>query len=273
MPVDDPAAPAVSVLLPTFNRLHLLPRSLEALEAQTFTDFELVLVNDGGEDPAPVAARFPGLRIRLISRPVNGGVTAALNTALAAATGRSIILLADDDRWFPEHLATLVAAAEERGADVVVYSDGERVIEDDAGRELSRDVLPVPAEFGREHLLVTNFIPAHTLLIPAGAYARAGRFDEQLEVLEDWDMWIRISEHCPFVHLPQVTCEYRLRGGRDNITTREVFRFQRCLDRVYAKHSVPAGGPLAQGRSQMLAGTAPRADMFIYELSVLVVSD
>ena len=266
-------APAVSVVVPTFNRPLLLRRALESLAGQTFGDFEVVVVNDAGLDPSPVLAGFAGrLRLLLETHPANRGLAAARNTGISSATGRYLALLDDDDLYLPEHLATLVARAEALGGRTPVYSQGWQVLEDANGRPLSRQVLPAPPAFDEQLIRVTNFIPVLCLLLPAAQVRQAGGFDETLEVLEDWELWIRLAAGRPFVHLPAPTCEYRLRGGAGNSTTREAFRFQQCLERVYAKHPVPKRSRLAELRRQMLEGSAARAEAYAYDYSVLVAS-
>ena len=265
------SGPAVSVIVCTFNRLHLLPRSLASVAAQTMGDVEVVVVNDGGLDPSSVVDRFRSqLDITLVNQPTNRGVTAAHNAGLQAARGRWIAWLDDDDRFLPNHLATLVDHASD-GA-VVPYTDGARVIEDAQGRPTSREVLPVPETFDRDRLLVENFIPALGPLAPRELTLDLGGFDETLPVLEDWDMWIRLSAHLPFVHVPEVTYEYRVRGGRSNLTTRATFKFHTALIDVYGKHPVPSQSWMAADRARLLDASAPRLEERVVERTFIVSS-
>lgn len=261
--------PTVTVVIATFNRPRLLARALQSLTGQTFTDFEVVVVNDGGVDVRSVVERFPSLDIRLVEHSTNRGVTVAQNTGGREARGEYLCYLNDDDLFLPHHLSTVVHAARDHGGDVVVYTDGAQVLEDEQGRAITRSVLPRPEGFDRDLLLVTNFIPAITLLFPTDAWREIGGFDETFEVLEDWELWIRLSAVRRFVHLPVVSCEYRLRGGRGNITTREVPRFHACLERVYEKHPV-AVPDLADRRAAMLESSAPRATEHLVDQTVIV---
>ncbi len=255
----------------TYNRSHLLPRALESLTTQTFQDFDVVITNDAGTDPSTILDGFADrLQISLITHPTNLGVTQALNSALAAATGRFTTLLADDDLYLPHHLATLyeVAAKDER---VIPYTDGLQVIEDDSGNIMSRRMLPVPTTFDRDRLLVDNYIPAMAQMIPRYAFDEVGGpFDPALEVLEDWDMWLRLSSFFEFRRIDQITFEYYIRGGRSNITTREATRFHTCLGEVYKRHPVEAGSRIADLRKRMLTASLRRADAFLFDLTVAI---
>ena len=221
--------PAVTIVLPTFNRPRLLRRALASIAAQTFSDFEVIVIDDAGVDPTSVVESFADeIDLKLIRHPHNQGVTIAQNTGIAAARGTFIAFLGDDDLYHPAHLATLHEAASRRPG-VIVYSDGEEVLEDAEGRELTRSQLPVPPTFDRTRLLIANYIPTICLFIPAAALQEVGHFDEGLAVLEDWDLWLRLSARFPMHRIPVVTCEYRLRGGRGNITTREAPPFSRLF--------------------------------------------
>jgi len=263
--------PAVSVIITTFNRPQLLSRALGSLERQTFRDVEVVVVNDGGVDPAPVVDRHPKVNARVVTLPINRGVTGGQNAGIGAAAGRHIALLADDDVYLPHHLATLLDAVAERD-DEIPYTDGIEVREDGRGRMLGREVKKAPEAFDRDLLLVTNYIPAICLLLPKSEIEAVGGFDEDLEVLEDWDLWIRMSERMPFRRLPIATVEYHVRGGRSNITTREVFRFHRCLQRVYAKHPLPDDDRLHRLRREMVEGSEPRSEHHVVEETLAVIA-
>ena len=265
--------PRVSVLMTTYNRPHLLPRALDSLTAQTFRDFDVVIVNDAGRDPGRILDRFRDrLDITLVTHPTNLGVTHALNSAIGAATGEYVTLLADDDRYLPNHLDVLTAQVIDNPS-LIPYTDGMQVIEDEAGNVSSRRVLPVPATFDRDRLLVENFIPAIAQLIPRAAFDLVGGpFDTALEVLEDWELWLRLSARYEFRRIDAVTFEYFMRGGRSNITTRERWRFHQCLVRVYDRHPVPAGSALESLRQRVLVASRRRADAYLFDLTVAIAA-
>lgn len=111
-----PTAPAVSILLPTYNRAAFLPQAFEAIRAQAFTDWELVIVDDGSRDATEevVRAQTAGWprAVRYV-RQANAGAYGARNTALDLATGKYVAFYDSDDVWLPHHLGDCVAALEE----------------------------------------------------------------------------------------------------------------------------------------------------------------
>ncbi|MDP9372339.1 MAG: glycosyltransferase [Chloroflexota bacterium] len=123
----DQPPPRVSVLMPTFKQAPFIRRALESLRAQGFTDWELVIVDDGSPDDtaATVAPYLADRRIRYGRLPRNGGLGAALNHATALARGEYLAYLPSDDLYYPDHLARLVAILDERPEVDLAY-DGLR---------------------------------------------------------------------------------------------------------------------------------------------------
>jgi|GEM_PF-3027376 len=270
--VREDGVPDVTIVIPTCNRPQFLRRALASIANQTFRSFEVVVVNDAGSDPSRVIeiAR-QHFDVRLVTHDHNLGAAAAQNSGLRAARGEVVCILGDDDLFHPHHLQRLWEAYRASEQPIAVYSLGAQAIEDEQGTVLERSVLPCPPAFDPMLIQVTNFIPTICLMLPTNALREAGGFDESLEVLEDWDLWIRLSRLVDFHHLPLVTCEYRVRGGRQNMTTRDVARFDRCLRAIYEKYPVVAG-PIAEARRQMIAGSAPRGDTYLYDTTVIVHS-
>lgn len=233
----------MSVLLRTKDRPDLLAEALASLRAQTFGDFETVLVNDGS--PVPETSLFPvhGRAITVVKPPAPGGRSRALNAGLAAAHGSWIAYLDDDDVFLPGHLASLDAAraAGARAAHTSVRQI--RQARDAAGvwrdaRELRTYDRPLDA--GR--LLYKNEVPLIGVAHERGLAAEAGGFDESFDMFEDWDFLIRLARLAPVVHVPEVTALYRVRAG-SSVT--EVVPWgspaaQEARRRLYAKHAAGA---------------------------------
>ncbi len=210
-----PAAPLVTVIVRTFNRPRMLTRCLDHLARQRSTDFEVVVVNDAGQDVAALVAAFPALAVVVVTSAVPAGRAGALNAGLRAARGQLVCIVDDDDVVYPEHLSSLVAASS--GARRAVHSIALEAREDDLGEVLTRRVVH-DRDVDRRALLASNSLPILTVLFPRREAVAVGGFDEDLPVLEDWEFWMRLSAVLPFERLPQVTCEYRLRGDRSNST-------------------------------------------------------
>ncbi len=275
--IGGDGAPRVSVLVPTHNRPQLLRRTLESIAAQTYADVEAVVVNDGGPDVSDVLTDFDGrLAITLISHQVNRGRAGACNTALLAARGELLAFLDDDDTYFPHHLATLVEAydtavtqALDRGVEgaVAVHSYCIRV-EQVNGRGPVRTVLG-DGTFDSEVLAVTNTIVGMTPLIPADEVRAAGGFDERMRVLEDWELWLRLTRRgVRFSTVAVPTAEYHWHAG--NQTVRELTRFHDGVLHTYGQHPVLDGTPATAGRAQFVASSAARQAAYAFDVSVVV---
>ena len=106
-------APVISVIVPVYNRAHLIARPINSLLTQTFLDFEVLVVDDGSKDDLATALKaFPDERIRLLTHPVNRGVNAARNTGLAHATGAWVTFLDSDDELVPRALQQALHTAQ-----------------------------------------------------------------------------------------------------------------------------------------------------------------
>ena len=250
------AAPAVSVIVPTLDRPRLLEIALRSILDQTFQDFEIIVVNDAGAPVADVVARLGGdRRIRCVDNPTRRGHSGARNAGLGVARGRYIAYLDDDDSFRPDHLATLTAALAD-GRHAVAYSDAERAKVGDDGAVLACDV-PYSTDFDPDALLLTNFIPMLCVLHEracVGAVAGPGGafFDEGLPVLEDWDLWIRLSRRYPFVHIPRVTSRFTVRTNGSSVTTERIRAFEQTEQRL-------------RRRYQREIARAPRALQALYQ--------
>jgi len=157
--------------------------------------------------------RPPGRYIARGNSPVRQrrGRSAAANRGVALAKEELVAFLDDDDRCFPDHIERL-AAGHRQGPEPVVYSDAVTVVygQGEAGWEPRIRTLQYSLDFDPDYLLLANYIPIHTLLLPRELFTKVGGFDEGIEYSEDWDFLIRLSAETPFRHLRAVTCEYRV---------------------------------------------------------------
>jgi LmbE family N-acetylglucosaminyl deacetylase/glycosyltransferase involved in cell wall biosynthesis len=210
---DGDRGPApVSVVVRTRNRPALLREALESLRAQTARPKQVVVVNDGGASPKEVVEGFRDAFPVLLEEPrQRRGRSAAANHGVARAKEELVAFLDDDDRCFPDHVERL-AAGHRQGPEPVVYSDAVTVVygQGETGWEPRIRTLQYSLDFDPDYLLLANYIPIHTLLLPRELFTKVGGFDEGLDYSEDWDFLIRLSAETPFRHLRAVTCEYRV---------------------------------------------------------------
>ncbi|WHZ25235.1 MAG: hypothetical protein OJF51_000030 [Nitrospira sp.] len=237
-PISFTRAPKVSVIVPTYNRPDRLRTALASLAAQTYQDFEVIVVNDAGCDVgAVVAACADRHRITAITHDRNRGLAAARNSGLRAAKGTYIAYLDDDDRYLPNHLETLVSYLD-RHECRVAYTDAWRVQErqSDGGYvETGRDV-PYSYEFKPADLLVSNYFPVLCVMHDRACLDEVGLFDESLFAHEDWDLWIRMATRFPFKHLPVRTAEFTWRNDGSSMTSGTRETYWRTTEIIYRKY-------------------------------------
>jgi len=240
---DGERGPApVSVVVRTRNRPALVREALESLRAQTARPAQVVLVNDGGASVAGLASAFEGaFELTLEQLPDRRGRSHAANRGVALAREDLVAFLDDDDIGYPDHLERLVRA-HRSGPEPVVYSDAVTVVygrRDEHPDPLHR-ALQYSLDFDPDYLLLANYIPLHTLLLPRPLLSAVGAFDEGLEYSEDWDFLIRLSFETSFRHLRAVTCEYRVfetsEGESAHVAAGEE-AFQRAREVIYARYA------------------------------------
>ena len=208
--------PMVTVILPTYNRAEFLKESIQSVLSQTFTDFELIVVDDGSTDPTEEVVReFSGFRY--ISFPQNRGVSKARNLGIELARGRYICFLDSDDLWVENKLETQVAWMESQSDCQVCYTDeiwirkGVRVNPMNKHRKVSGDIFS-PS-------LSLCIVSPSSVLIRASIFSEVGRFDEDLPVCEDYDLWLRIALKYP-VHLIDEKLIIKRGGHQDQLSAK-----------------------------------------------------
>jgi glycosyltransferase involved in cell wall biosynthesis len=195
---------AVSVILPTYNRLSSLPAAIESVLSQSFRDLELIVVDDGSaEDVEGFVSSLGDKRIRFIKRPVNGGAAAARNTGVAAAKGKYIAFQDSDDLWLPRKLERQIAFFEHLPEDVGVVTGGKMVYGRDAGFHYGHGKVayaPPPESVLRldedqvAHLLLENRISLQNTLFKKSHINGAEWFDTGARANEDWEFAIRTAQ-------------------------------------------------------------------------------
>jgi glycosyltransferase involved in cell wall biosynthesis len=210
--------PRISVIIPAYNAGGFLPETLDSVLAQTFTDTEIVVVDDGSTDGTLAAAegyarRYPG-RIRCIHQ-ANQGVAVARNRGARESAGDVLAFLDADDTWLPEKLAVQMAFWKANPGFGLIYGDAYAMTEDGKlGKTMMRLKHPRSGAIF-PHLLGENFVSIPTALVKREYFLKAGGFieDRALMGTEDHHFWLKVALHCQggFIDKP-LSC-YRFRQG------------------------------------------------------------
>ena len=222
-------APLVSVIVPAYRVTESIAATLDSVLAQTFTDYEIIVVNDGSPDTEELESVLAPYRDRIVYlRQENQGLSGARNTGIRAARGKYIAPLDADDMWDPEHLAAQVAVLEAEPSIDFVYADA-RIFGDlpQAGKTVM-DLCPSAGEVTFERLVARQCtVHVCVTVCRREALIRAGLFDPDLRRVEDIDMWLRISrQRHRIVYQRRVLGSYRRRAGSlssDRVAMLEAF--------------------------------------------------
>ena len=183
-------APLVSVIIPTYNRAALVQQAVASVKAQTYRDFEIVVVDDGGTDGA-YEVLSADRELRVLHHPSRRGVSAARNTGITAARGEWLAFLDSDDLWLPDKLARQVLLLEGAPELRLCQTDetwvrrGVRVNKPAAhGKMAGRIFLPSLARC----MISPSAVMLHRRLLEDH-----GGFDAALPAAEDYDLWLRLT--------------------------------------------------------------------------------
>lgn len=237
------ARPVVSMVLPVYNGERYLAEALQSMQDQTFTDWELIAVDDCSRDSSPqilaeFAARDP--RIRVIRKDPNAGLPAALNTGFAAARGRYHSWTSDDNVLRPHMLARLVEELDARH-DVGIVHSGFVIVDGDDN--LLERIYVGPAY----HMLFQNNIGA-SFLYRHTVTEKLGGYDEGLFGAEDYDFWLRAARHFTFHAIDDDLYIYRKHGG--SLTNNRAIQIHRYCAQIVVREIDQL--PVAEDQAEVL---------------------
>ena len=225
-------SPVVSVVIPTYNHRAYVLDTLASVFAQTFTDYEVIVVNDGSPDDTAEVLRplVEAGRIRYFEQP-NQGQAAARNRGIAEARGEFIALLDDDDLWPPDSLANRVYVLGGHPACVLVYGVVE-VLGHGAGSRWPNGNAPSGDVFQAFAADGWIYSPGQTL-IRRSALDQVGCFDPTIWGTDDWDLYLRLAQVGRFQFIPELVFYYRIHASN---STKKWQRIYRNGLRVVNKH-------------------------------------
>lgn len=210
-------APSVSVIVPTFNRVSLLKEAVGAILSQTFTDFELIIIDNLSSDGTEAFVSAIGdSRIRYYRNPNNGVIAVSRNLGIRKSAGRFAAFCDDDDIWAHDKLEAQVMFMEDN-PDISLsfgyaldfglpeascrlhYPEGE-----------SRSAASFEALFARGNKIVSS-----TVMVRMAGFGESGLFDEtpEFRAIEDYDLWLRLARNVRIACMPRVLCKYRVHEG------------------------------------------------------------
>lgn len=204
----------LSVIIPTYNRAHVLPRAVNSVLGQEFSDsMELIIVDDGSDDETAqlIAERYPDIRYVYQE---NNGVSAARNHGIKLAQGEWIALLDSDDEWLPNKLNQQFTECEKTALKVchteeIWIRNGVRVNQMNKHQKRGGWIYP--------HCLPLCAMSPSSIIIHNSVFDEVGVFDERLPACEDYDLWLRISSQYEVAYVEQA-CIKKFGGHEDQLS-------------------------------------------------------
>ncbi len=203
--------PTVSVILPTYNRAHLLCRAIESVLNQTYKDFELIIVDDGSEDnTGELVTRYTDKRIRYVPLEKNMGAAAARNRGIQASRGKYIGFHDSDDEWLPEKLEKQIKIFKTLSPEVgLVYTNMLRVHNNGSTEYLNSPTVTQGEIIDSEKLEYHVFgIGIQSTLIRKECFEKVGIFDEEFPRFIDLELFIRLAKHFGFYRIHEPLVKY-----------------------------------------------------------------
>jgi glycosyltransferase involved in cell wall biosynthesis len=213
--MSSAAVPGVSVIIPAYGVTQYIAETLDAVFAQTYRDFEIIVVNDGCPDSAALEAALRPHRERIVYiRKENGGVSSARNVGMRAARAPLIALLDGDDAWLPNLLAVQTDYLRSHPHTDIVYCDGTFFGDTPLADRTLMEFSPSRGEVTVESLaLFRCSVILGSVVARKAAILAVGGFDESLRRAEDFDLWLRAAHAGARIsYHPQVLCRYRQRA-------------------------------------------------------------
>ncbi len=226
----SPGPSLVSVVLPTFNRAHLIEAAARNVLAQDYPNLELIVVNDGSTDATAellgrLERELADPRLRVITRE-NGRVARALNSGFEQARGEYLTWTSDDNAYWPGAISAMVRELEHDAEAVLVFADWQLIRADGKPGKVAR-AGPV------EDLTWRNVVGA-CFLYRREAASKVGAYDPSMELAEDYDYWVRLARVGKLVRLPRVL--YDCGTGPDTLSWRRSLEMWAAATRLVERH-------------------------------------
>lgn len=277
MSTPSGAKPRVSVIIPVYGTAPFVAEALDSVLSQTYSDYEIIVVNDGSPDSKLLDKVLEAYRDRITYIvQENRGSGGARNRALRAARGDYVAMLDSDDRWDPEYLASQLAVLEADPTIDVLYPDAVRFGPRGIEKTHYSEVYPVGGDISFLRVLARECQIYGGVTARRDTLMRVRLYDEDLESGEDFELWLRVLKAGGRIaYNDRVLAYYRLReGGHTSNEVRLVSNVLKVLDKVgremeltvkeratldRQRASVAAKLNLSEGKQALITGDAQTA--------------
>lgn len=203
----------------TWNRAHFLDKAIESIRAQSYSDWELVIADDGSTDDTPHVAKkwkSKDSRIVYVRNVVNQGISKNYNTGLRLAKGEYVAMIDDDDPWCDSRKLEKQVAFLDANPDYVGCGGGVIVV-DTEGKELYRYFKPLTNEEIRSLILFSNPMANSTTMFRLGVAKKVGLYDETIRYSGDRDFWLKMGLQGKLMNVKEYYSYYTMSGNNTSI--------------------------------------------------------
>jgi glycosyltransferase involved in cell wall biosynthesis len=204
--------PRVSALITSYKHERWLRECVDSALAQTYSDLEVIVIDDNSPDSSPEILKGYGGRIRLALNSKNRGTYGVLDQALEMATGEYVAVLNSDDVWEPSKIQRQI----ENMGDAVLSYTGGMFIDDDGAEIYGKPMGWAPPTSLPDHhfarLIESNYIIASSAMLRADVAREVGGFDDGFKNIGDWNMWLKMAEKGKFSFARGTLTRYRIHG-------------------------------------------------------------
>ena len=209
------STPCISVIIPTYNRCWILKEAIDSVLSQEYTDFEIIVVDDGSNDATAALLSAYGDQITTIYQG-NSGVSAARNAGILMAKGKYVAFLDSDDMWLPEKLSCQVDFFQSHAEAVICQTDEIWIRNGVRVNPKNRHKKPSGMIF--EPSLQLCLVSPSAVMIKKSLFDAVGLFNEAFPACEDYDLWLRIGLYYPIYLIERHMVVKR--GGHDDQLSR-----------------------------------------------------
>ncbi len=209
----------VSIIMATYNGEKTARESIDSILAQTHRDLELIIIDDGStDDTVTIVKAISNKRVKLLSQKNSGSPAAPRNAGIKVATGDFIAFCDQDDIWYPQKLEKQLEVCEhvEHLGDVgIIFSSADLIDKNDnkVDENITKFSGLISATEAHKMMLEGDFIIACSAVVPKRVMDEIGYLDEKLIGVDDYDLWLRITENYGVLAIPEKLCAWRQTSG------------------------------------------------------------
>lgn len=237
-------SPLVSVIMPTYNRRDLIVLAIDSVVAQSYQNWELLVVDDGSVDKTDelLKERYAGeSRIKYLYQK-NAGQSSARNQGIATSIGEYIAFLDSDNLWEPNRLAAGVEVLRKNANIGLCFADSISI--DIQGRELGRENMRRYSGKVFPLMVIDNFVSMNTVLVRRSIFYSDRPFNQANRLDEDYELWLDLSVNNEYFYIPHFLSRYRVEGNRvsDNFM-RRLDANEATVKKIIAKYDLDMSDP------------------------------